>query len=78
VRLAESALAFGRDRNASCSRLRTLIYYLSTTSVVEGGFKPKFTKRYANLTEVALQGISKYIAEVRSGTFPDDDQQLRR
>src|SRR5580693_2528717 len=36
-------------------------------------FKPKFTKRYANLTEVAVKGISTYVAEVRSGKFPDDD-----
>ena len=36
-------------------------------------FKPKFTKRYANLTEVAVKGISQYIAEVKAGTFPDDD-----
>jgi 3-methyl-2-oxobutanoate hydroxymethyltransferase len=36
-------------------------------------FKPKFTKRYANLTEIAVKGISQYIAEVKAGTFPDDD-----
>ena len=36
-------------------------------------FKPKFTKRYANLTEVAVKGLSAYVAEVKSGTFPDDD-----
>ena len=36
-------------------------------------FKPKFTKRYANLTEAALKGISQYITEVKAGTFPDDD-----
>jgi 3-methyl-2-oxobutanoate hydroxymethyltransferase len=36
-------------------------------------FKPKFTKRYANLTEVAVKGITQYIAEVKSGAFPDDD-----
>jgi len=36
-------------------------------------FKPKFTKRYANLTEVAVKGISAYIAEVKAGKFPDDD-----
>jgi len=36
-------------------------------------FKPKFTKRYANLTEAALKGITQYILEVKSGTFPDDD-----
>ncbi len=36
-------------------------------------FKPKFTKRFANLTEVALKGIGQYIKEVKEGTFPDDD-----
>ncbi len=36
-------------------------------------FKPKFTKRYANLTEVAVQGLKVYIDEVKSGRFPDDD-----
>ncbi len=36
-------------------------------------FKPKFTKRYANLTEVAVAGLKAYAAEVRAGTFPDDD-----
>ncbi len=36
-------------------------------------FKPKFTKRYANLTEVAIDGLSRYASDVRDGTFPDDD-----
>ncbi len=36
-------------------------------------FKPKFTKRYANLTDVAVQGISAYVQDVKAGTFPDDD-----
>jgi len=36
-------------------------------------FKPKFTKRFANLTEVAVKGITQYISEVKAGTFPDDD-----
>ena len=36
-------------------------------------FKPKFTKRFSNLTEVAVKGISQYIAEVKAGTFPDDE-----
>jgi 3-methyl-2-oxobutanoate hydroxymethyltransferase len=36
-------------------------------------FKPKFTKRYANITEVALKGITQYIKEVKEGSFPDDD-----
>lgn len=36
-------------------------------------FKPKFTKRYANLTEVAVKGLSEYVREVKEGKFPDDD-----
>lgn len=36
-------------------------------------FKPKFTKRYANLTDVAVAGLQEYVQEVKSGTFPDDD-----
>ncbi|NQU60593.1 MAG: 3-methyl-2-oxobutanoate hydroxymethyltransferase [Rhodospirillales bacterium] len=36
-------------------------------------FKPKFTKRYAKLTEVAVAGISEYVREVKEGKFPDDD-----
>ena len=36
-------------------------------------FKPKFTKRYANLTEVAVGGISENVREVKEGEFPDDD-----
>ena len=35
-------------------------------------FKPKFTKRYAKLTEVAVGGISEYVREVKEGEFPDD------
>jgi len=36
-------------------------------------FKPKFTKRYSNLTEVAVQGLKAYVADVKSGRFPDDE-----
>jgi len=36
-------------------------------------FKPKFTKRFANLTEVAVGGIRQYVKEVKEGIFPDDD-----
>src|SRR5947208_837608 len=36
-------------------------------------FKPKFTKRYAKLTEVAVAGVKAYAADVRAGKFPDDD-----
>lgn len=36
-------------------------------------FKPKFTKRYANLTEVAVRGLSDYVQDVKAGRFPDDE-----
>ena len=36
-------------------------------------FKPKFTKRYANLTKVAVAGLSQYVREVKEGVFPDED-----
>ena len=36
-------------------------------------FKPKFTKRFAALTEVAVTGIKQYVKEVKEGTFPDED-----
>ena len=36
-------------------------------------FKPKFTKRFSNVTEVAVKGIKDYVKEVREKTFPDDD-----
>jgi 3-methyl-2-oxobutanoate hydroxymethyltransferase len=36
-------------------------------------FKPKFTKRYAELSKVPVEGLKTYAAEVRSGKFPDAD-----
>jgi 3-methyl-2-oxobutanoate hydroxymethyltransferase len=36
-------------------------------------FRPKFTKRFANLAEVAVDGLKRYVAEVKEGRFPDDD-----
>src|SRR6186997_3332088 len=36
-------------------------------------FKPKFTKRFAKLTEVAVAGIKQYVKEVKEGSFPDDE-----
>lgn len=34
------------------------------------GFGPKFLKRFANLHEVALEGVQAYAREVRGGTYP--------
>ena len=36
-------------------------------------FKPKFTKRYTNLTEVAVAGLKAYVEDVKTGRFPDED-----
>jgi len=36
-------------------------------------FKPKFTKRYKNLSEAAVAGLAEYAREVRDGVFPDAD-----
>ena len=36
-------------------------------------FKPKFTKRFANLTEVAVAGVRQYVTEVKEGVFPDEE-----
>lgn len=36
-------------------------------------FKPKFTKRYANLSQIAVDALKAYAGEVRSGAFPDAD-----
>ena len=41
-------------------------------------FKPKFTKRFANLTEVAVKGISQYISGGEGGRLPRRRPQLRR
>ena len=36
-------------------------------------FKPKFTKRYANISQIAVEALKTYAAEVRGGQFPDAD-----
>jgi 3-methyl-2-oxobutanoate hydroxymethyltransferase len=36
-------------------------------------FKPKFTKRFAKLTEVAVEAIGQYVREVKEGSFPDEE-----
>jgi len=36
-------------------------------------FKPKFTKRYSQISEVAVDALKRYAEEVRSGKFPDAD-----
>ena len=40
-------------------------------------FKPKFAKRYANLSEVATKAFSDYVQEVQTGKFPDEDHSYK-
>ena len=40
-------------------------------------FKPKFAKRYANLSEVATKAFSDYVQEVQKGKFPDSDHSYK-
>lgn len=37
-------------------------------------FTPKFVKKYVNLHDTVLKGVSEYIKEVRNGTFPSDKE----
>ena len=40
-------------------------------------FKPKFAKRYANLSEVATKAFFDYAQEVQKGKFPDADHSYK-
>jgi 3-methyl-2-oxobutanoate hydroxymethyltransferase len=40
-----------------------------------GGWRPKFVKKYADLTSLIKQAASAYATEVRNGSFPGPDQQ---
>ena len=37
-------------------------------------FTPKFVKQYCNVADVIVGGLKDYVAEVKSGTFPDEDK----
>jgi 3-methyl-2-oxobutanoate hydroxymethyltransferase len=52
---------------ASCGQLLLAFDLLG----VFDQFKPKFTKRYAQISEVAVEALKRYAAEVREGKFPD-------
>ena len=36
-------------------------------------FKPKFTKRYSQISIIAVDALKEYAREVREGAFPDED-----
>ena len=54
---------------ASCGQLLLAFDLLG----VFDQFKPKFTKRYAQISEVAVDALKRYATEVREGRFPDAD-----
>ena len=39
------------------------------------GFAPKFLRRYADLHKIMTDAIGNYISDVRSGSFPNKDEQ---
>lgn len=41
------------------------------------GFKPKFVKRYAELETLCVDAFQRFGAEVRGGSFPDDDHSFQ-
>ena len=41
------------------------------------GFTPKFVKKYANIAEVATNGIAQYVKEVKEGTFPGPEHKYK-
>jgi 3-methyl-2-oxobutanoate hydroxymethyltransferase len=66
MRIVEDGLGAG---SASCGQLLLAFDLLG----VFDQFKPKFTKRYANMSEVAVDALQRYAAEVREGKFPDPE-----
>ena len=39
------------------------------------GFSPKFLRRYANLFEIMTDSIGQYVTDVKSGDFPNENEQ---
>ena len=39
-------------------------------------FTPKFVKKYCNLNAQMKEGVKKYIDEVKSGAFPDEEHSI--
>ena len=52
---------------ASCGQLLLAFDLLG----VFDQFKPKFTKRYADISTIAVDALKRYASEVRAGQFPD-------
>jgi len=41
---------------------------------MQDDFVPKFVRQYANIKADSIKGISTYVADVRSGSFPNDSE----
>ena len=42
-------------------------------SITAGDFNPKFVKKYADVKEVTVNAVNRFIEEVKAGLYPDDD-----
>lgn len=42
---------------------------------INKGFSPKFLRRYADLHEIMTDAVSRYVADVKSGDFPNEREQ---
>ena len=65
---AVDIFTFGIGAGSACTGQLLLAFDLLG---VFDQFKPKFTKRYAQISEVAVSALRKYASEVREGKFPD-------
>jgi 3-methyl-2-oxobutanoate hydroxymethyltransferase len=45
---------------------------------LNGGFRPRFLKRFADLEEVARAGVRAYAREVREGSYPGPEHSFHR
>jgi 3-methyl-2-oxobutanoate hydroxymethyltransferase len=41
-------------------------------SITAGDFTPKFVKKYADVKEVTVSAVNRFIEEVKGGLYPDD------
>ncbi|MDR2006000.1 MAG: 3-methyl-2-oxobutanoate hydroxymethyltransferase [Acidaminococcales bacterium] len=61
----------GIGAGAGCDG-QVLVYH-DMLGLFNGGFKPKFVKRYKNLYAEVMEGVGQYVDEVRSRRFPSDE-----
>ena len=42
---------------------------------INQGFAPRFLRRYANIGEIMHEAFMRYVADVKSGDFPNESEQ---